>query len=63
MQTQEPPYAMAHAINLGFITVFGDPKIGEPLSSAWQRCLEKYPQFASLGPFRDQTMAFKCARI
>ena len=57
MRGYESQVAMAHAINLGFIISYGGPKIGEPLSSAWQRCLEKYPNFSSMGPFRDRTMA------
>ena len=30
--------ALAHAVNLSVLIVYGDPKIDEPLSSAWQRC-------------------------
>jgi len=32
--------AIVHAANLSLIVLYGDPKIDEPLSSAWQRCLE-----------------------
>ena len=30
--------ALAHAVNLSVLIAYGDPKIDEPLSSAWQRC-------------------------
>jgi hypothetical protein len=60
-RTQMRPYeadmAMVHAINLGFIIVFGKPKIAEPLSRAWQRCLERYPDFSGIDPFRDWSRA------
>jgi hypothetical protein len=26
--------------SLGLLTLYGDPKIDEPLSNAWQRCVE-----------------------
>ncbi len=30
--------AVAHAAGLVFLIRYGDPKIGEPLSCAWERC-------------------------
>ena len=34
--------------NLSFLILYGDPKIDEPLSKAWQRCLESEAWNASL---------------
>jgi hypothetical protein len=33
--------AMTHATNLGFLVKYGNPKVGEPLTGAWQRALDK----------------------
>jgi hypothetical protein len=53
--------AMIHATNLGIIILYGDPKIGESLSNAWQRCREKRPEIVACGheyaPFRDKFSA------
>jgi hypothetical protein len=58
--------AVTHAINLGCLLI-GDPKIGEPLSSAWQRFLEKYvgvgPGPCRFPPFRDKLDTTLAARF
>jgi len=33
-------YAFIHTANLSALILYGDPKIAEPLSFAWRRCLE-----------------------
>ena len=33
-------YAFIHTANLSALILYGDPKIDEPLSVAWRRCLE-----------------------
>ena len=33
-------YAFVHTANLSALILYGDPKIDEPLSFAWKRCLE-----------------------
>jgi hypothetical protein len=33
-------YAFTHTANLSALILYGDPKIEEPLSFAWRRCLE-----------------------
>jgi hypothetical protein len=33
-------YAFIHSANLSALILYGDPKIDEPLSFAWRRCLE-----------------------
>jgi hypothetical protein len=33
-------YAFKHSANLSALILYGDPKIDEPLSFAWRRCLE-----------------------
>jgi len=35
--------ARTHAINLGLLLHYGEPKIDEPLPAAWQRCIETFP--------------------
>jgi hypothetical protein len=53
------PDALAHAINLGLLILYGKPKIGEPLSRAWERVEKKCPTLVEYGltPFRDRVMA------
>jgi len=58
--------ATTHAINLGCLLI-GDPKIGEPLSNAWQRFLEKYDGVAygpsALSPFQYKRNTILAARF
>ena len=35
--------ATSHAIGLGALILYGNPKEDEPLSEAWQRCMERFP--------------------
>jgi hypothetical protein len=35
--------ATSHAIGLGALILYGNPKQDEPLSDAWQRCIEHFP--------------------
>jgi hypothetical protein len=35
--------ATSHAIGLGALILYGNPKEDEPLSEAWQRCIERFP--------------------
>jgi hypothetical protein len=35
--------ATSHAIGLGALILYGNPKEDEPLSDAWQRCMERFP--------------------
>jgi len=35
--------AISHAIGLGALILYGNPKEDEPLSDAWQRCIERFP--------------------
>jgi hypothetical protein len=35
--------AISHAIGLGALILYGNPKEDEPLSDAWQRCIELFP--------------------
>jgi hypothetical protein len=41
--------AISHAIGLGALILYGNPKEDEPLSDAWQRCIERFP---SLEPWK-----------
>jgi hypothetical protein len=35
--------AISHAVGLGALILYGNPKEDEPLSDAWQRCIERFP--------------------
>jgi hypothetical protein len=35
--------AISHAIGLGALILYGNPKEDEPLSDSWQRCIERFP--------------------
>jgi hypothetical protein len=35
--------ATSHAIGLGALILYGNPKEDEPLSDAWERCVERFP--------------------
>jgi hypothetical protein len=49
--------AIVHAANLSVITLYGRPKIKEPLSVAWQRCLESGARELG-GEFKTKTNAY-----
>jgi hypothetical protein len=36
-------HATLHAIGLGALVLYGKPNLQEPLSDAWQRCSERFP--------------------
>ena len=42
--------AIWHAINLGAVFLFGEPKRDEPLSIAWQRCADRFGHVTKLDP-------------
>ena len=46
--------AIIHAVNLAVVIAFGNPKIDEPLSRAWERVVDKFPQYKHLlSPFHQ----------
>ena len=66
--------AMLHAANLSLIILFGDPRIEEPLSSAWERCcnsrspellhdISKENMLSYLGPPFDRRGAGLSAQV
>ena len=49
--------ARIHAINLGLLLHYGEPKIDEPLTAAWERCLEEFPETKRIA---DMVHPFGC---
>jgi len=54
-------HATSHAIGLGALTLYGNPKEDEPLSKAWQRCIERFPN-QRLEEFKGQLINGKYAQ-
>ena len=46
-------HATWHAINLGALILFGEPEQDEPLSIAWQRCVEGFTYLQRLEKLED----------
>src|SRR5271169_2564653 len=57
--------ATLHTISLGALILYGKPNVDEPLSNAWQRCSERFPdlQLERLKIFRGQMFAETVAQI
>jgi hypothetical protein len=58
-------HATLHTISLGALILYGKPNVDEPLSNAWQRCSERFPnlQLERLKIFRGQIFAEIVAQI
>jgi hypothetical protein len=62
-------YVLIHTANLAALILYGDPKIDEPLSFAWRRCLEsaewqaRHEKYGDVHGERDSPFGFGADRI